>query len=74
MRNLERMCETGPEHVAFVVYKYLGLVFEATKGRAVNDAVPVALELRPKRRRGFWVPAPARLCLGCRIRGHYLLW
>ena len=51
LRHFERMRQPGAEQVALVVDEDLGLVDQAAEGRAVHDAVAVALELVARRRR-----------------------
>jgi len=52
------MGQTRAEHIAFVVHEDLRLVFQPAEGRAVDDAVAVALELAAPPRRRFRQLAP----------------
>ena len=51
LRHLERVRQPGAEQVALVVEEDLGLVDEAPKRGAVDDAVAIALEFVARRRR-----------------------
>lgn len=51
LRHLQRMRQARAEQVAFVVQEDLRLVDEAPEGRAVDDAVAVALEVVARRGR-----------------------
>jgi len=44
LRHLQAVRQAGPEQVALVVHKDLGLVLEPAKGGAMDDPVAVALE------------------------------
>ena len=64
--NLERVREARAEQVAFVIEEHLGLVDQASKRRAVDDAVAVPLELVAARVDALGMPATAaRLRVGC---------
>ena len=60
LRHLQRMGQTGPKQVTLVVQKNLGLVDQAPKRRAVDDPVPIALEVGARRCNRLGVPAPTR--------------
>ena len=64
LRHLDRMGEAGAEMVALVIDEHLRLVGEPAEGGRMDDAVPVALELGPRRRRRLGdeprAPAPGR--------------
>ena len=51
LRHLDRMGEAGAEMIALVIDEHLGLVGEAAEGGRMDDAVAVALEFGPRRRR-----------------------
>ena len=51
LRHLDRVGETGAEMVALVIDEHLRLVGETAEGGRMDDAVAVALELGPGRRR-----------------------
>jgi Holliday junction resolvasome RuvABC endonuclease subunit len=53
--------QAGAEQVALVVHEDLGLVFEPAEGRAMDDAVAVALELAPRQRRRLGHRRPREL-------------
>jgi hypothetical protein len=42
--DLDGMGQAGSEQVAFVIDEYLGLVLKASKGRGMDDTVPVTLK------------------------------
>ena len=60
LRHLDRVGEAGAEMVALVIDEHLGLVGEAAEGGRMDDAVAVALEFGPRRRRRLGDKAPAR--------------
>ena len=51
LRHLDGVGEAGAEVVALVIDEHLGLVGEAAEGGRMDDAVAVALEFGPRRRR-----------------------
>ena len=51
LRDLDRMGEASAEMVALVIDEHLGLMGEPAEGGRMDDAVAVALELGPRRRR-----------------------
>ena len=51
LRHLDRVGEAGAEMIALVIDEHLGLVGEAAEGGRMDDAVAVALEFGPRRRR-----------------------
>ena len=52
--------------VALVIDEHLGLVGKPAEGGRMDDAVPVPLEFRPRRRRRLGDKAPGRACgVGC---------
>ena len=61
MRDFDGVRETGAKHIAFMIDEYLGLVFEATEGAGVHDAVAVALEFAAGVGRRFGEAAAARI-------------
>ena len=52
LRHFQRMREPGAVQVALVIDEHLGLVDQPAERRGVDDAVAVALILRPVGRRG----------------------
>ena len=73
LRHLEAVGEPRAVMIAFVIDEDLGLVFEATKGRRVEDAIAVALKDGPRRAfrlgdRGSARDAPHRARAGARGR------
>ncbi len=58
LSHLQRVGQAGAEMVAFVRHEDLGLLLQAAKGRAMDDAVAVAGEGRAGAAVGLW-PAPA---------------
>ncbi len=48
LRHLDGMGQTGSIVIAFMGNENLRLMFEATKGRRVNDSVAIALERRSR--------------------------
>ena len=64
LRHLDRMGEASAEMVALVIDEHLGLMGEPAEGGRMDDAVAVALELGPRRRRRLGdkraSPAPDR--------------
>jgi hypothetical protein len=52
--------QASAKKIAFVVEKDLGLVFEAAKGAAMNDAVAIPLVFRAVSRRRLGLAPPAR--------------
>ena len=58
LRHLDRMGEAGAEMVALVMDEHLRLVGEAAEGGRMDDAVAVALEFGPGRRRRLGDKAP----------------
>ncbi len=58
LRHFQAMGEPGAEQVTFMVDEDLGLVLEPPEGRAMDDAVAVALELRARGRGRFGVYPP----------------
>ena len=51
LRHLDGVGEAGAEMIALVIDEHLGLVGEAAEGGRMDDAVAVALEFGPRRRR-----------------------
>jgi hypothetical protein len=41
------MSQPGTEVIPFKVYENLGLIFQAPKGRSMNDPISVSLKSRP---------------------------
>ena len=69
--HLKAVCKSGAEQITFVIYKYLGLVFETTESGRVNDAVTITLIFTAPARRGLAKPAPAgRIRIG-RVAGQF---
>ena len=60
LRDFDRVGQAGAEMIALVVDEHLRLVGEAAEGGRMDDAVPVALELRPGRRRRLGNETPRR--------------
>ena len=60
LRHLDRVGQAGAEMVALVMDEHLRLVGEAAEGGRMDDAVAVALERRPRRRRRLGDEAPSR--------------
>ena len=66
LRDFDAVGQAGTKQVAFMIHENLGLVLEASKSRGMDDAIAVALELRPADRRCFrYLPATGF----CRIGG-----
>ena len=53
LRHLQRMREPGAKQIALMVQKNLGFVNQATKSRAVDNAITVALVVIARRRVRF---------------------
>ena len=59
LRHLQAVGETRPVVIPLVIDEDLRLVLEPAERRAVDDAVAVALEGRPRAAFRFWVETPA---------------
>ena len=59
LRHLQAVGEARPVVIPLVIDEDLGLVLEAAKRRAVDDAVAVALKGRPRTAFRFRVETPA---------------
>jgi len=44
--HFDRMGQAGAKEIPFVLDKYLGFVLETTKGRSMDDPIPIALKGR----------------------------
>jgi hypothetical protein len=44
LRYFDAVRQSGPEQVAFMIYEYLRLVFQAAKCRGMNNAVTITLK------------------------------